>query len=141
MTNLFGILYTHELIDAGGIDAHFRARCFGIRDETSFKSRIDPRVSDELRTVRRRARFLIFDLALNVLFGEHTLLDKQIADRVNPFRVMAQLMLRMLVAMRIGRCIAHLYLLVTGSDLTNAHKYRQEPYPSVLQTGPIRRLD
>ena len=66
------------------------------------------------RTVRRRARFLILDLALNVFFGEHTLLDKQIADRVNPFRVMAQLMFRMFVAMRIGRCIAHLYLLVTG---------------------------
>ena len=69
MAHLLIVFENHEFVDRRGIDAEFRTGGFRIGNEARLESRIEPRAGDELGAVGRRARFLIVDLALNVLLS------------------------------------------------------------------------
>ena len=89
---------TNSLIAVASMPISAQA-AFGSAMKRALKRRIDPRAGDQLGAVRRRARFLIVDLALNIFLGDHALFDQQIANRVDPFGMMTQFVLRMLVTM------------------------------------------
>ena len=66
---------TNSLIAVASI-ADLGAGRFRIGDQTRFERGVDPGARDDLRAVGRCARFLILDLALNILFSDHTFLNQ-----------------------------------------------------------------
>src|SRR5262245_14988052 len=139
MAEFFRIFQNHEFIDRSRINAHFRARRFGIGDEASLKLRIDPRAGNHLGAVGRRARLLVLDLLLNIFLRDDALFDEQIAYRVDSLGVMAQLIFRMFVAM----CVvggAHGGFLFRQPDRANARRYRQALCLSAPEVSPKRRF-
>src|SRR5581483_8320097 len=121
-----GSVFEHdELVDRGGVDAELGARGFGVGDEARLETRIDPGAGDQFGAVGGSARFLVIDLALDVLLGGRGLIEKKIADRVDALGLMAELVLRMLVAGGGARFIAHDASLKRPARASD-RKYRRE---------------